>query len=382
VVLTGRLRDLYPITFLSSSPFPEVLVMSNPSTNPDYMACTVRRSIRPAAVALIAWTLLAAALLMLPTSLRGRDAADAALLARFKDEAPKQWEAYSGFSNHLIGKANTVRLLDGKPYRELQFDLKGTDDSHACEVTSIEADSKQEGGFVLSYNQKYAFSLISGKNGWALTKLDPKADNEIKSELADELGNLIQVGVRAAENPLHFLVRQPNFRIRDVHLQKSDRSEFAVVDFENPHPDREMPFCSIQSGSMVLDMKNQWVVVSGKFECQFSNAKAVVETETKYREGSEGLIPVRFVMTSQQTRPDRSLVMVSTTDYQLREIDKETGSAPPINLTSYGLPEPPLRQARLPHFYYIAGGAIALMLLSIVFKYASKRFGATYWFKR
>jgi hypothetical protein len=336
------------------------------------MACTVRCSIRPAAIALIAWTSLAATLLMLPTSLLGSDA----LVARFKDEAPKQWEAYAGFSIQLIGKAKTVKLLDDKPYREQQFDVKRADGSHVCEVTSIGADSKREEGFVLGYNPKYAFSLISGEKGWTLTRLERKADNEIKSELADQIGNMIQVGIRAAENPLHILLQQPNFRIRDVHLQMSDRGEVAVVDFENPHPDREMPFCSIQSGSMVLDMKNQWVVVSGKFECVFSNAKAVVETETEYREGSGGLIPVRYRMTSRQTRPDRSLVLQSTTDYQLREIDKEMASAPPIDLTSYGLSEPPLPRGRTVFFYFI-GGAIALILLSIVFKYISRRSGKT-----
>ncbi|MBI3837624.1 MAG: hypothetical protein HY288_06790 [Planctomycetia bacterium] len=199
---------------------------------------------------------------------------DAALRARFLDEAPKAWSKIIELSKHA-----DVEVIDRRHYFEEQEEMEVSSksrisgDNFLSEAKSIKVEPPRD-----SFNAgQEQVECVNSKYGFAIRKTRPDGPWQIQSlsnDLEDIKGWLLRkVGVTV--NPLFavyvrdkFLpdwIRDPGFKVTGVESAHRASGELVVVHFETDRPpaakkDQKPISHWMRSGDLFLNPERLWAI--------------------------------------------------------------------------------------------------------------------------
>jgi hypothetical protein len=302
---------------------------------------------------------------------------DPALAERLRREAPAKWAEYVSFA-HKLQMSRHVYFgpipVPGFVRRDSRTQHKQMSDQQLYVFEQTEPTIE---GRCYARNDRYAFELQKGKEGWALVDLDT---NPSKAR-----GNL---AVRSALTPdlvrahcpffvdgewLPDLIKKPGFKIDKAQVLPAGQIR---IDFRYTFEGQKKEQTYFDSGWFVVNPAQYWRLCEYEVNVSYRMGdRSVAHHVIECRLGAQGH-PLRtreIVRARAKPVEGPEFESVKTTDF---EVSEQEPSPAEFTLSAFGLPEP--REFTPPsspprYYLWIAGMAGVLLVAALLFRRLAQR---------
>jgi hypothetical protein len=312
------------------------------------------------------------------------------LRKRFMEEAPAQWAKYQELMANVQGVISSeYSSTEPRQNGSTRIEYKvGSGGKLRVYQSLLPIDA---GNSVCAFNSKYAFTLTRKTAGdsWVLTfqeriNRDGKIPEKVSRPISWAMSSVAGLTHLYIENLIE-MVRKPYFRVISVAPVKTNSGELVEITFDYQHKvgdsEGNKPYNPVQSGLMVLDPANFWLLRSCQLNLSYSNSKRKATRVDEYVTSSMVPLPKRSVRTEEDVplNGPASYKLSVTSDFDLR-LPSTLPDESEFTLSAFGMAEPAgiHWSTPTPLFLWIFLVAASLLVVAVVVGLLKRRlFGGT-----